>query len=371
MPLKRDPSRRTENDAIMSAVCRYVCRGLRPAEIVDLLHNDFSQRYFSSQVVFDLISNAARKGWLRFESPPHRATAEKIGSHFNIEEYHVTVTTSSALEDVANHGAKALYDFLQSKRKESRVRVGFSGGLTMRLIVRRLAQLLAQPVEKGALPGTVVFHSLSGGFDETAAGSDPTAFLTYLTESAIAQQIKTEFVLLHAPPIIRPEQSTLLSEIPAIAYAKRQAKDLDLIMTSVASFDDDHSMLRKYLERYGSSAPSNGVGTNPELGKALKKLIEAGCRGDMLWLPFNEKGPIDTRDHPFRTMTLLELEDVQQFVKSGRDVILVAGPCPGGGSRCSKAPVLKILLGLNPRLFTRLVLDYSTATALLAATQAP
>jgi DNA-binding transcriptional regulator LsrR (DeoR family) len=337
-----------DKDSIIAAVCTYLCKGYRAAQIADLVCAEYGDAVVNRQTVYDYIEMAGRSGWLHFASPPDGILAAKIREQN--PWLHVTVAGTAAIDDVANRSADTIMNFL-NRYAGKECSIGFSGGHTMRLTVQRIAKKLAEPA--GDLPKRITFLSLSGGFDSGAAGSDATAFFTYLNDPSIQRQVEVEFVLLHAPPIIRPKQrDEMLREIPAIAFARAQVEHLDLIVTSAASFKDPHSMLKSYLEKYST--------VNADLDKTLDMLETA--KGDMLWLPFDERGPIDTSLHPYRTMTLIELGELPRLIAQKTRVLLVVGPCAAlENCKHSKANILKIILAIEPHLITDLVVDYKTA----------
>jgi DNA-binding transcriptional regulator LsrR (DeoR family) len=96
----------------------------------------------------------------------------------------------------------------------------------------------------------------------------------------------------------------------------------------------------------------------------VEDLEEAGCVGDMLWQPIGVSGPIEMRTG-VRAMTIMDLSDVKEFFKSGKQVLVVAGPC----SVCHtpKTEVVKAILEQKDHLITHLVVDSRCGRELLSA----
>jgi DNA-binding transcriptional regulator LsrR (DeoR family) len=237
-----------------------------------------------------------------------------------------------------------LVELLQRHRSfgKETVHVGFAGGHSMRKMSQCLAQALRQPTE--GLPSTVVFHAMVSGCDVTEPSTDPNAFFTYFVKDQ-ALQVEPEFVALHAPIVVESRQYAGLRALKGIAEAYERAKELDIIVTSGACWDDPHSMLRQYSEQSPQS---------------LETLRKAGCVGDMLWRPLGRSGPI-LDETEIRAMALVELTDLPQFIKDGRHVLLMLGPCMGQECNKPKPELLELVLRLEPRLITHLVVDSLTA----------
>lgn len=219
----------------------------------------------------------------------------------------------------------------------------------MRRVFHKVSQLLVLP--SAALPKSVIFHALVAGFDIEAAGSDPTAFFTYLADENAA--VETRCLLLHAPPIIPPAQKRDTLAIPTVKKAYDDARRLDVIVTSAAVFEHEHSQLRRYYTEHSN--------------RTLDCLINDGCIGDMLWQPIRKDGPIDTSAYPYRALTLVELDEFpDRIAKEGQKILLVVGRCADPKTNCdgSKAEVLDAILHFSRKYLSHLVLDNRTAQEL-------
>jgi DNA-binding transcriptional regulator LsrR (DeoR family) len=346
-----------QDEIVLALVCHYLLEGLRPSEIKDKITNIHKIPAFDNKDIWGLIAKAGEKKMLSFISPEYNDLSIQIRQAFPFDrpiQAHVTMT--SFIDDVATRGAlvvlRLIKDQVQQQQKKE-VNLGFSGGHTIRKVFRKLAHLLKVPSD--SLPERIVFHALVAGFETTVPGTDPTSFFTFLADHEI--DIDTDFVLFHAPPIVTAEQFCEVLKLPAVKYARDRAdtNDLDIIVTSAASFSHNHSQLKTYYSTYSS--------------ETIDRLSADGCKGDMLWLPVNEEGPIDTSTYPYRAVTALELDGFPKRVKCGKNIVLVLGPCAVGSCAdpaepyhgALKTDVLDAILHFKKQFITDLVIDARTA----------
>jgi DNA-binding transcriptional regulator LsrR (DeoR family) len=300
---------------------------------------------------FEFIQQATReKHWLHFTAPWDELSSEIIRTTFDLDGVQVTLT--DFIDDVAQRAAYMILDLLRDlRRAKSEVHIGFSGGHTTRKVFRKLAYLLTGPAD--SLPD-IVCHALVAGFDMTAPGTDPTSFFTYLADQNTS--VPTSFVLFHAPPIVPGAQMEALRKLGPIQRALNRSNELDLIVTSAAVFSDPHSQLKRHFEEY-----------SPE---TVAQLERDGCIGDMLWLPINKDGPIDTANYAYRPVTVIELSELPKRINRGQKVLLVLGPCADPTQHCdgTKTTILSTILNLHSRrhrYVTHLVVDRPTAKELI------
>ena len=344
-PRRRRQLRRDYNGLdwmeVLTAVCKFFCKGHTATEITAMMR-DRHKVEMPREEPYQLLSYAASQGWIRFVAPYEHTLRGRIKRRCRRLELEVVHT--AVFDDVGYHAAEMLVDLLQKHREgpynKEEVHIGFAGGHALRKVAQALAGLLRRPTE--GLPKTVVFHAMVAGFDVNEPSTDPNAFFTYFLNDP-AMQVATRFVGLHAPAVVRTEQFQGLRELEGIKETYDRAKELDIIVTSASLWPDEHSMLRRYMSK------------SPE---SLSALEAAGCVGDMLWRPLGADGPIEI-DTDIRAMTLLELSDLPKYIKRGKDVLLVLGPC--GGCNAPKGGVLSAVLNRQPRLITHLVVDSRAA----------
>ena len=89
---------------------------------------------------------------------------------------------------------------------------------------------------------------------------------------------------------------------------------------------------------------------------------EEGRIGDVMYRPFNARGPI-TRSTGIRAVTLFELDELVEFAaQRDKAVVLVAGPC--GNAKCGRSrsdALLPLLEEPSLDVWSHLVTDDVTA----------
>lgn len=337
-------------EELVAAVCNYFCQGHSVSTIARLVTNEYGTA-ISREDPYRLLAYAAKRGWLRFVPPKDSPLAEAINAQCEwLEDVDVVHGVG---QDVARRSASMLMKIIreQSRPPLSRreIHVGWSGGDSMARIALELARMLAEPGT--GLPDRLVLHALVSGFDIRRPMTDPSAFFTHFMNPAL--QVEVAFVGLHAPAVIRTEDAEDLLKLPGIREARDAVVELDIVVTSAASLADEHGMLRRYFRQVDDS------------GAMEDRLHGDGCVGDMLWLPLGKNGPIDNRRHPYRGLTIVELETLPNWIQRGKKVLLALGTCGLCGR--DKGDILDVILRQTPSMITHLVADSRTARSFLQA----
>lgn len=329
----------------LAVVCRLFCEGNNPTAIARRVREDYGSRTFTRQSTYPLLLKAAKAGGLRFVPKPSFTWSSKLRTQYGWLA-DVKVVHTNQFEDVAYQGAETLLSLLQHVKREANraVHIGFAGGHA----VRRLAQIFAQLLDESDadLPDTLVLHALVAGFEVMDPTTDPNTFFT-LFRNRTSVNTRFEFVGLHTPPVVQASEYDLLRNAEGIKESYDHAADVDIIVTSAANWSDEHSTFRKYMEK---SAGCSEV------------LVEAGCAGDMLWLPIGPRGPLEIHTR-IRSMTLIELGELPDFIRKGKHVLLVLGPC--AMCQSTKSQVLSAILASKQRLISHLVVDTRSAREVL------
>jgi hypothetical protein len=82
----------------------------------------------------------------------------------------------------------------------------------------------------------------------------------------------------------------------------------------------------------------------------------------MFWLPVGPDGPLEIETE-IRSMTLLELREIADYVRKGRHVYLVLGPC--AGCKQLKSEILSAILNSRRKLISHLISDTGTVREVL------
>ena len=334
---------------LASVVAALFCRDYKVSETLVYLNEHYGEAgNISREKIYDILRKAGVKGWFRFQPPPHLVYAEQLRRRYGKVLRDVEVVWTTLNTHVAGQAASTLLELVKGYARrdhpKKEVHIGFAGGISMRHLAAAFAQKLWQPSEH--LPEKIVFHSLNAGFDPNDHSTDPNAFVSYFVNEEV-MQTKCAFVGLRAPSMVLAEDLPRLKKLIEIQDAYKGVEDLDIIVTSGADWKDPHNSLRLSLDRY------------PDSRAALE---DAGCVGDMLWLPLAKTGPLETKTAA-RAMTLIELSDLPGFINRGNHVLLVMGPC--GGCNRPKGALLQTILNQKETLVTHLVVDSRTAGQLV------
>ncbi|MBI4601628.1 MAG: hypothetical protein HY721_06670 [Planctomycetes bacterium] len=332
---------------VEAAVCGYFCRGLRAEEVSREMLASHGVK-LTRQEPYRILSLAGKHNRLRYVPPQHDHLRQKIRERHGAWLRRVEVVSTALYEHVTEAGAHMLLDLVrdlaQPPLEKKVVRIGFSGGNTMRKVARCFADLLRK--DKDGLPQTIVFHALVSALELKDPANDPNGFFTYLWHDPTIL-VETDFVLLPTGLVVDPQRFQQVWDNSEVQRARELAQDLDLICTSASCWLDDHGPLKRYM-------------TDSE--ECRQGLLQQGIRGDMMFLPVGSKGPIDATGMS-RAFTLLQLDDVARLLATrGTQVLLVLGPC--GKCARPKTEILETLLGLEKHHLSHLVTDSKTAAPL-------
>jgi len=321
-------------------------QGVPVNDIAKQLHAEFdAPASFNRGSTYNMIRTEAEANRLRYIPKPSVALAGDLHARFPwLKKIEVAHTTR--FEDVAYRGAEMLITSLKQvdwiSKKE--VHIGFAGGHAMRLLVQTFARMLSETDDE--LPQKMVFHALVAGFDVLEPTTDPNTFFT-LFQDETKFSTKFSFVGLQAPPRVQAEQYTSLRESDWFKDSYKHANKLDIIVTSAANWSDKDSTFRKSMKRSAN---------------CFEVLDQADCAGDMLWLPIGPDGPLEVETE-IRSMTLLELKQISDYVQKGKHVYLVLGPC--AGCKQLKTEILSAILTSKSKLISHLISDTGTVREVL------
>ncbi len=321
---------------VLSIISRYFCNGHPPAEILELINNEYGIE-LRREEPWDLLASAANRGWFHYSPPFEMELRGKLRDRYGLD---VDVVRTGVSDDVSRCGADALLRFVKARAAMGRtkVHIGFAGGRALMQTARFLADRLRR--ETGQLPEKIVFHAVVAGFNPENPTTDPNAFFSYF--DAETMPVKTGFVGLPAPALLSTHDLKTLSNIKAIKAALIRKAELDIIVTSAGGhWQDGHSGLSRAYR---------------DLDLPVD---DAGWIGDMMWQPLSAKGPVDLRSVEPRALTLLTLKELGEFIAADKKVLLLLGPC--GECRRPKANVLQAVLNWKSRIVTDLILDSQTA----------
>lgn len=345
-------------------------------EIANWLRDAWNRPDLNRERVYPLVSEGVRRGFLLLSPPLEAKLAEDIAKKFQVNRpgqrqrsiHVVSARGSESSRHVTAAAAELVLKLIyqigslrQAERKRqaaapgspgedaSAVHLGLGGGLTTSLFAKRLARHIH--LDRQCPP--LVLHALSaGGFSVDQPERSPVTYISYF-DGALPS---IRAVGLFSPTVASNDEFHRLCENPSIRKAREQAEPIDIVVTSFASANHEHGLLRQYLQRLVDDCV-----LPPD---TLDRMLAAGWRGDVQFRPYSAEAPM-MDVCPVRAVTLFELDDlVARANNPDKYVLLLAGPCGECGQL--KTDALHPLVA-NPRLrlWSHLVLDVDTALKLL------
>lgn len=330
---------------LTTAICDWFCQGEKPSDLPAMVKDRFGYT-ISRERPYAILRAAALMGWLTFDAP----LEYRLGQHLErkyIWLERADIVQSTRFRDVGVRAARTLLDLVRKKSYELQVagadrivHIGLAGGRSTRVVAEEFSKLLRKPSTD--LPEAIVLHSMSTGAQADDPTTDPNTFFNYFVPDS-GLIVEVGFNALHGP--LMPDQAMLqrLNKTSEVREARTEGEKIHIVVTAAASWARNSSQFKKNMDKYGES---------------VRELERLGCVADCCWQPLSKHGPID-EDTAFRAMTLITLKEMAQRIAEQQiKVLLVLGPTSAGEPRDD---VLKVMLGIEPCLFTHLVADLETS----------
>jgi len=342
------------------SVCANFLAGEKASSVARRIREQFGRPDITRQKIYPILCEGVRRGYLVLSPPVERDLALRLAERFKLPRYEqdekaVTVVASSRVnrnQDVAAAAAELVVELIgrvAANPGRDKVHLGLGGGLSAMMVARRLAQRIYSDSQFPKL----VLHTLSaGGFIPSEPQKSPVTYFSYFEGAAP----RIEYVALFSETVVSNEEFERVRANPSVRLTLERARDIDIVITSLASADDPHGLLRQYLSWL---VECGGLEK-----RAVEAMYEAGWVGDVQFRPYSATGPL-TKECAVRAVTLLELSDMVSWAKNlNKYIVLLGGPCAECFS--SKVKALRPLLE-NPdlRVFSHLVVDVQTARELL------
>ena len=327
-----------KNFELLSLVCKMHTTGATNKEILRAVKKKFPKAKLMREDPNWIIRQTALRKWFRFQPPRHDEHRSEILNLHALEA--IEVISSSEVDVIALEAARMLLRMLRSlgKSKET-VHVGVAGGHTIRALMQELAKEIGDPFKD--MPKVVHFHALAAGFNPEEPSTNPNAFVTFFDDKFIPTKIR--FTGLSAPAIVENDTfEKLKKNFADISDAFEAMKELDIVVTSGSTWHEC-GVLRKRMKA-----------SDQEILEA------AGVVGDLLWRPISRRGPIEAKTD-LRAFTLIELKQLQRFVREGKKVLLALAPC--GLCGALKGDLLECIL--EHKLANYVVVDARSADQML------
>jgi len=328
------------------------------AAIAEWLREEWGREDLTRERIYPLFWEAARRDFLFLQPPREQHLAERIADRYGVGRYFqdektiqvVNARGSEAFRHVTSVAADLVFSLIMELgKKKGRVHVGMGGGFSTMMVAKRLARRVHSEL---ACPD-LVLHALSaGGFLIDAPQKAPVTYFSYF-EGALT---KVEYVALYSETVVPSEDYERVKRNPGVQMAFERAAEIDIVITSFASVEDEHGMLRQYLEHLIKAGQLEA--------DLVEKMKKAGWIGDVQFRPYRAEGPM-LEECPVRAMTLFELSDLVEMARTeDKHVVLLAGPC-GECGRLKTDALEPLLTQPKLRLWSQLVTDVETASELL------
>jgi DNA-binding transcriptional regulator LsrR (DeoR family) len=339
---------KTFDDSLLISVCdRFLEKDASIMDIVRWLQDEHGIPV-KRENIYPLLREARNRGYLSILPPPERYLHQRICDRFDAKKDRIHVLRvrgATARDYVANAAAEYIVKLIHEVGEtKERARIGLGGGGTIMRVARALAPRLRS---EGSLP-KLGLHAVSSGFDVNNPWTAPVSFLGYFDQAAP----DIEYVGLFASAIVDANEYDHVKTLPGVEESFLKAKEIDIVVTSLAAATDEHGELNRFLN----------VGEKKAQG--VEALRRSGWVGDVSYRPYSNTEPI-TKSKAIRAVSLFELKDLVELANQpNKHVVLVAAPC--GICNEPKGEALRPLLQeRNLRLWTHLFMDLTTAQSLL------
>jgi hypothetical protein len=353
------------SDDVIFSVCEKFMNGVGANDISNWLRaKNVCPFKPTRELIYPIVAEGRRRGFLQLKAPSDIRAARDVALQHDIPEQAlrvVAVRGSGAFEHTAYAAADLAIEVMRemaSGPKRS-IHVGLGAGTTTMLVAQHLAERLRteRVVER------LTLHALSSGFSVDSPQTAPVSFFSQFH----AARCKVDYVGLFASPFVETHEYSRIVATAGVRESMARVGQIDLVITGFASATDSHGTLRLFLDQAERSRRKEGL---PDADRDRRDLEAAGWIGDVQYRPYSQAGPIRL-ERGIRAVTLFELDDLAALAtRTGKRVILVAGPCGGCGK--TRAPALAPLLK-NPSLkvWNDIVLDIATAEGLVPPPIAP
>ncbi|MGD0519196.1 MAG: hypothetical protein ABSA26_16795, partial [Thermoguttaceae bacterium] len=288
MPRKKNESNRV---AIFMAA-KYFFDGMSAKDIAKKINQELKlPKPLSRESIYPMLAEARRLKYIRLVPPLEEEMPKQIAQRFNCNEEHITVVRTPAKhlnEFVAYKAAEIALDLIRATAaatKKKEIGLGLGPGRATLDFCQHLGQLLQSETNVPKLN----LHAISAGcparYPEYASSSFFNLFPRNIVENRIG---------LFAETVVRCRDFEKIKTCYGVTEAFEAKKEIDLIITSMGDFNDEHDLLSTFLVQSG--AP-------------LKTLRDQGWIGSVQYRPYSKDGPIQENPDDMRAVTIFELDD--------------------------------------------------------------
>jgi DNA-binding transcriptional regulator LsrR (DeoR family) len=323
-----------------------------PAKIKDIINQETDYK-ISREEVYSLIKESRDLGFIRFSPPEHNELSWKLMAKFGGSIKVVSTGGNAIGEGLAASAAELVIDKIRSlgesgksksrkkNDKKKKVHLGIGAGYTTREVASEIARLYN---EDSSLPDLEI-HALTSGFQSHRAELSPISWFSWFMNGS---NDRVSFVGLFAPPMVRDiETYEKIKELPGVVEAYEKAKNIQIVVTSLGDAQSARHWF-PYVTEDGK--------------KSLRK--EHGWKGDVLYCPYSDEGPIPEDFLELEAVTIFNIKDLVKMAKNHM-VVLVCGPSHEKKSIRKTEALRPLLKNKDLRVWSHLITDVGTARELL------
>ncbi len=310
--------------------------------------------------VYKIVREAVRRGFVHLNPPEAVEIGRAVLLRYDLDPKRFDVRVVNVAEDVNEMVARATAELAfqlikrlaakhadaaakappEHDRETKPVSIGLGAGHSSLAVVSHLAKLINQM----PICPRLRLHALTATISDPMVS--PVTFFRLFDENKPIEYVD----LPTAATVECSAYGDLQRQDDNIRRAFKLRDDIEIVISSLGSADDEHGLIRQYIDsrKYGPSS-----------------VDERDLAGDLQYLPYHHQGPIRlTKQTPGRrAVTLFDWDDFESYAaRPDRFLVISAGPCRK--CQATKTPAIVPLLQ-HLRYWTHLVTDVATAEELM------
>jgi len=344
---------RYKDDLLIKICDLWFREKMGPAEIKIKINKETEYK-INREEVYSIIKESRERGFIFFSPPEHTELSGKLQTRYSGSIKVVSTGKSAIGKGLAASAAELVINKIRilgetdnyiNKTKndtKKKVHLGIGAGYTAREIASEIA---ARYNRDTSLPPLEI-HAITSGFQSHRAELSPISWFSWFMSESTD---RVSFVGLFAPPMVEDKPTyEKIKELPGVKEAYEKAKDIQIVVTSLGDAQSpDHWF--PYVTDKGK--------------KSLQK--DRGWKGDVLYCPYSDNGPIAEENLERFAVTLFNIEELVNLAKY-QMVVLVSGPSHDKSGRRKTDALRPLLKNKDLRVWSHLITDVGTAHELLA-----
>lgn len=305
------------------------------------------QPRITREQVYKIIAQARSEGVMSLHPPRDQQLQQELDKKFPecFRKFVVVTTTgrtdnAKVAEVAADYAMDIVRDFGR-KRPDSVVGLGLGPGRATLDFCRHFSRR----VNTDSFFPKLRLIAISAGCPAKSPDYASSSFFHLFADDKVKEKIG-----LFAETRVRVRDFPRVKTISGVREAFEASNQIDVVVTSMGDFSDDHDLLTQFLSDAGMTA---------------SKLIARKWVGNVQYRPYSASGPVTESPNDWRAVTVFEIPDLVRMANlDNKHVILIARQCGKCGATRAK-PLLPLIKNSNLRVFSKLVMDEATARELV------